>query len=263
VTTPPPESTRDAVIAEVDQFQRQADEANETLDELHTSVDQILRALTEEQAGSSGLGFWSMFWPSDGTEFWTLVTAVGTAVLAWFAYWAWKTAQHQLSEMRDQTDRQIEDQEWGRQVEALATYLSALSALQDTPPAQGPGISPEQADARDLRWFTLSSQINIAGNIWRLLHHKNAQEANILEKAEAAIVLSHGQLTSSSQEHGDWITSVHKCIKLFGEWQRADDKAKVSERIAELIRDDFGPLVDEALEQEGGVAALLQSTTGS
>lgn len=78
------------------------------------------------------------------TEIWTMVTAIATCALAIFAVLAWRASAHNLAIMQEQlrvtekaADSQIADQEWGRQVEALARYLQSLIELSEAAPIKG------------------------------------------------------------------------------------------------------------------------------
>lgn len=61
-------------------------------------------------------------------------TAVGTILLAVLALLAWRAAMGQLRETEQAASKQVADQTWGRQIDALAKYLTLLHDLHASHP---------------------------------------------------------------------------------------------------------------------------------
>lgn len=114
------------------------------------------------------------------TAAWT--TSGATILLALFAFLAWRASANSLKSMQNQerdskraAQAQVDDQNWGRQVEALAKYSSALRQLHDFAAAvvrlQLP-VSQEVAAKDRSRAETIWREVEDTGLIWRM-HHKN------------------------------------------------------------------------------------------
>lgn len=123
--------------------------------------------------------------PPELSASWT--TAGATILLALFAFLAWRASAKSLKSMQNQerdsklsAQRQVDDQNWGRQVESLADYTSALADLIAIPGLMKVNDSPIASnDPRFFRHTTargtdevrnILARIQSTGLIWRMHH---------------------------------------------------------------------------------------------
>lgn len=114
-------------------------------------------------------------------------TSVGTFLLAFFAYHAWSTSQGTLRTMKAQAVEVREEQRHMVQVQALATYIDALSALSRlqlklaeeyvTQP-NGVAVSALSKPSVPYQIFALdlTRAVQVSGTVWRMQHMVGQQD---------------------------------------------------------------------------------------
>lgn len=192
-------------------------------------------------------------------------TAVATIGLAIFAFAAWRASAHNLHLLQIQLKTteavaasQIADQEWGRQVDALARYLRALLEIADATPIlpvenynhtgqvdssiSGGYLEAIKAiDKREALNAHLAREVETAGAIWRLLHHGDTDAVDELEYLEHETITAFHLVKSEWFEQHEFRESAALLIELVQEWQakpasRADISRKANTRVRELRR---------------------------
>lgn len=134
-------------------------------------------------------------WPlnADLTAYWVLwasvATAIGTFLLAYFAWKAWQSAKQTL-----------EGQQSAIELAALGQYVRALNTMQrlspSTPVSFMPPPHPQNTPATEFALRqgaygsyidSLCNDVEIAGSMWRIHHADLDIFGNIFEKAEATL----------------------------------------------------------------------------
>ncbi|KUM29348.1 hypothetical protein AQ436_06560 [Arthrobacter sp. EpRS66] len=134
-------------------------------------------------------------WPlnPDLTAFWsmaaTVATAVGTFLLAFFAWKAWKSAKETLK-----------GQQSAIELSALGDYVKALNTMQrlskSTPAEYMPPPHPQNTAATEFalrrgaysRYIeSLCNDVEIAGHMWRIHHGELDPFGNLFQKAEQVL----------------------------------------------------------------------------
>ncbi|VXA92770.1 hypothetical protein [Citricoccus sp. K5] len=189
---------------------------------------------------------------------WTMIGTAGTALftllLALFALLAWRASAKSLGIMRDQEKatakaaaEQVEDQTWGRQVEALAKYLDLLRRYAMTEPMsksdvawlEGSGTRPDETKQRAARdqvqsHGNLERDLQVAGDIWRMLHRSEFKATFPLYRAESAIVKAFPEIPRGRQDHMAWISAAVALVVGVQAWQLSWNK----EANAQALLDD-------------------------
>lgn len=194
--------------------------------------------------------------PLDNLDLWTMLgawaTVGATLLLALFAWLAWRASSSNLELMRDQlkvTERsarsQIEDQEWGRQVDALANYTSAIRELASIPQPLDIG--------RDSLFFlqglertkVLSAideidqactKIASTGLIWQLHHARSPDSPTALGAFEDEIIHA-----ANAHTHGQigWYfvqMAAYSLLKRITDWQRDPSaRHRITHRVDKLV----------------------------
>lgn len=186
----------------------------------------------------------------NATEIWTMVTAIATCALAIFAVLAWRASAHNLAIMQTQlqvtekaTASQIADQEWGRQVEALARYLRSLTELSEAAPikpyedykrtksvdgavAGGTAAAIKAIDDREDLNGRIGREVETSGAIWHLLHRSDSESVEALEDLEEEIMMAFWLVKTGRFSEEDYREAAGLLIDFIQEWQ-----AKPHERI--------------------------------
>lgn len=148
------------------------------------------------------------------TLYWTLwasiATAIGTFLLAAFAFAAWKVARKSLSAMEKQTlktdVRMRENRDDSRrslEINASANYLGSIAAVNtmelryeteriaETQPNPNTkeGMKRKSYMAYVLRYL---NEMEASGAIWRMYNHRFQDHMIIFERVERALRLAHG-----------------------------------------------------------------------
>lgn len=205
---------------------------------------------------------------------WTMISTAGTALftllLAVFAWLAWRASANSLERMRDQetatreaTERQIADQTWGRQIDALAEYLYQLNTyfgantvgadrrLQQDLRSRTRSASIDERKAyrenildRTTHRRDLERKLNSAGAIWRMLHKHDSTAASSLERAQNLIIFRFRKAEPDTDERALWRGYLVELIDVLQKWQAGDSQEKT--RLADKFLRD----IEEAEEKE-------------
>lgn len=111
-------------------------------------------------------------------------TSIGTFLLAFFAYHAWTTSQGTLKTMKDQAVEVREEQRHMVQVQALATYIDALSSLSRLQTklaeefvARPTGVAVTAMSIPSIPYQVFASDliraVQVTGTVWRMQHMHN------------------------------------------------------------------------------------------
>lgn len=202
----------------------------------------------------------------NATEIWTMVTAIATCALALFAVLAWIASRKTLTLMRSQetvtkesAQSQVDDQVWGRQVEALATYTSVLREMADmTAPLVVNGgsrflpnnyvIPQGLSSASDVDQIV--SKVSSAGLIWRLQHARSSEPMEPLREYEQEVLFSAKATTFGTCRWSTVQTHAAILLSRASDWQR--DAAERPSVISEVkgmsirLRDERAKMLPNA-----------------
>ena len=187
------------------------------------------------------------------TEIWTMVTAIATCALAVFAVFAWKSSTKTLVLMRSQeqvtkesAQAQVDDQAWGRQIDALSNYARAILGLADLPAPlnidggsrlipNGYSVPQGMSSASDVdRNMT---RVSAAGLIWHMQHAKSSDSTEALKSLEDELLF---MANSSTYGHVKWSLVSGAAVTLLmrsADWQKdVPARQSISSEVEELVK---------------------------
>lgn len=184
----------------------------------------------------------------------TAATALGTFLLAGFAFVAWRTAGKTLSVMEEQAQESdarmresLDQQRRSLEVAALAEYLRCLNELANVQENAPGAIASSTSVSRgaDLAGAAARSQANYreyvdglcraverSGMAWRM-HHHHHPHTSLFYNAEWTLVLAQDrQLEQRRRGYFDERRSsmnevsvfAHELMRLFQDWQLKEDR---------------------------------------
>lgn len=189
----------------------------------------------------------------NATEIWTMVTAIATCALALFAVLAWHASRKTLDLMRSQetvtkesAQAQVDDQAWGRQVDALANYSTALLTLADLPaplninggsrliPA-GYSIPPGMSSASEVD--RIMTKVSAAGLIWHMQHARSSDSTGALKFLDDELLF---MANSATYGHVKWSLVRGTAVTLLmrtADWQKdVSARQRISSEVDELAK---------------------------
>lgn len=191
---------------------------------------------------------------------WTMVTAVGTCLLAVFALAAWIVSKRTLNHARDSAQISLAEQETSRQIQALVPYIQAVNDLlshQGTRRLGGPGVVDAIFSAAEVR-EKKRREVHNTGLAWRLHHYKSRQQMKPFEDLEEAILQAHNSRTKPTKP--TWQESAGDLIELASKWQ-GDPTSR--EATSAQVNLSFSELWDSLGEAEAALArATVQEDSG-
>lgn len=204
---------------------------------------------------------------------WTMIGTAGTALftglLSLFAWKAWRASSDSLGIMRDQEKatataaaQQVEDQTWGRQIEALARYIVALMDLAETNPVKGTlrtreGIPTDDPHAEiffdeddmDKVWANsrIERSVRSAGSIWRLLHREESMTLKEMKSAENALFDAFIEATLKDPHDNRWRNATGYFIDAIQEWQASENKTEKAHEVLRTVHLnlEYDPLAEK------------------
>lgn len=184
-------------------------------------------------------------------------TALGTFLLAFFAWKAWRAA---LGTINAQANSD--------QISALAEYVKALNSLSRVSPFSYPNLPLDQYVLRDrldaihsykARLLELSQQVESTATIWRAHHKTVGGEMAAFAEAEHFLIESiewwRGDTdcpqVTVKEQHGLWAAFAKDLGQLATHWQvNEQERSKNANRVASTLERYFveSPLLSESLE---------------
>ncbi|WP_434619695.1 hypothetical protein [Arthrobacter sp. A5] len=172
----------------------------------------------------------------NATEIWTMITAIATVALALFAVLAWHASRRTLVLMRSQetvtkesAQAQVDDQIWGRQVEALSTYAAVLRQLARMPaPLIVDGgsrfLPPNYELIQGLSSVADVDQaittVATAGLIWHLQHARSPCSPTALQMFENEVIHAANACTYGEARWGFVQLASMSLLQRASDWQR-------------------------------------------
>lgn len=198
---------------------------------------------------------------------WT--TAGATILLAVFAFLAWRASAASLESMQNQerdsnlaVQTQIDDQNWGRQVESLANYTSALVDLLAIPGVMTRNGSPvPKIDSRFVEYVSargtdeignILARIQSTGLIWRMHHARQTELIWQLEGLDDEVRYLGAAAIRGDVEWQNLREATGILLNLTESWQEAPEKRETTAKHAESSRIVLSDARAERTEESGG-----------
>lgn len=184
------------------------------------------------------------------TAAWT--TSGATILLALFAFLAWRASANSLKSMQNQerdskraAQAQVDDQNWGRQIESLANYSAVLVDLKSIPglmkkneipvPVIGsPFVQLVSARGTD-EIRNLLARVQSTGLIWRMHHVRQTQLIWKLEALELEVRLLGIAAVFGIVEWANVREATRELLELAEAWQEEpENREEVAKKVENL-----------------------------
>ena len=191
-------------------------------------------------------------WPlnADLTSYWVLwasvATAIGTGLLAWFAYLAWNSAKETLK-----------GQQKSEQLAAVSRYVNALYALarvsKSTPPKfMPPSTGNIHVDfaLREGQYGSyvdhLVDEVEINGGFWRAYHSGSSTSLSPIRDGESVLIEAQNWWKNPNEELQNHRDEQFKLNATFG---RELARLTSDWQVREHERKALGELIDHEVEK--------------